>query len=217
MKAAKRGMVIVGGKAPNFACFSIIREQFPLVIAADSGLDLAEKFNVRVDKVVGDMDSLKDLSALERYNKSDVYRFSKEKDLTDTEIGLQLLTQLGCSQRAIFGGGGGRLDHLMAILALFDRPDPPWLWVSHNALVVTVENTMRLQGQKGRSLSFFPVGADICKMTSRGLKWPLDDLEWRKGDFGISNVVENDRMEISAKSGKCVMVSEIDLLSEVLQ
>ena len=49
-------------------------------------------------------------------------------------------------------------------------------------------------------------------MTSYGLKWPLDRLQWRKGDAGVSNVVIEDRMEVKMLTGKLVFVGELETL-----
>jgi thiamine pyrophosphokinase len=43
-------------------------------------------------------------------------------------------------------------------------------------------------------------------MRSRGLKWPLDDLVWKPGDFGISNVAADDTVEVEAIEGRLLAI-----------
>lgn len=208
-----KGLVITGGLAPAREWFDYIRGRFDLVVAADSGLVTALNVGASVDRVVGDMDSLPDRGALAAFPAESVQVYSTEKDLTDTEIALEALRKLGCASTAIYGGGGGRLDHLMAILALFEREQYPWLWVSEGSVAVCIEAGMAFRGLKNRTVSFFPVGPEKCVMRSRGLKWQLDGLEWRKGDVGVSNVGTGDTIEIEMLSGRLLFVGPLDTLA----
>ncbi|MFP3958722.1 MAG: hypothetical protein ACLFUX_01000, partial [Spirochaetaceae bacterium] len=61
-------------------------------------------------------------------------------------------------------------------------------------------------GLRGRTVSFFPVGNEECRMRSEGLRWPLDGLVWRHGDVGISNEVVSDTLRVHMISGRLIMV-----------
>ena len=61
-------------------------------------------------------------------------------------------------------------------------------------------------------VSFFPVGDEICRMGSIGLKWPLDGITWRKGDAGVSNKVVGNRLEIKMISGQLLYVGPLETL-----
>jgi thiamine pyrophosphokinase len=47
-------------------------------------------------------------------------------------------------------------------------------------------------------------------MTSTGLQWPLDGLEWRHGDVGISNKVVDDVLRVDMLSGRLIMVQSLE-------
>ena len=209
---SKWGLVITGGLAPKKEWFDHLRGRFDVVVAADSGLVTALDVGIEVDRVVGDMDSLPNHELLDAFPEGAVHVYSPEKDLTDTEIALEALHDVGCTATAVYGGGGGRLDHLIALLALFDRERPPWLWVGDNSVAVCIESTITLRGLCNDIVSFFPMGSEVCTMRSRGLKWKLDGLEWRKGDVGVSNVVTEDKVKIEMLSGRLLYVGPLDTL-----
>lgn len=153
------------------------------------------------------MDSLVDQASLGRYPAERIRRYRTDKDDTDTEIALSLAGELGCGESILVGGGGGRLDHLMAILALFERQDAPRRWVTRNEEVLLLDGDagFGLFGSpvlKGSTVSVFPVGRGPWRIDSAGLKWPLSGLTWNRGRFGISNEAETGALSLNALEGR---------------
>lgn len=200
------GLVFTGGLGPSLRDVEAYIQEADLVAAADSGLLLAERLGVVPDYIVGDMDSLPDPAILRRYEKSHVLTYPREKDYTDTELGIALLAEKGCSRVFIVGGGGGRLDHLLGIFSLFHRQTPPQGWFTDNDEVLLVDKTLSIRGRRGEEVSFLPVGTETATMSSRGLKWPLDSLSWKPGDIGISNLIVDDLAEITMERGRLLMI-----------
>jgi len=110
------------------------------VIAADSGLSAAEEYDAfyrgrisfRPDVILGDMDSLRDISRLETYPAGSVRRFAADKDYTDTELALEYAYALLPERRkhiTLVGGDGGRIDHLLGIYDLFSTARRPSVWL----------------------------------------------------------------------------------------
>ncbi len=206
-----RGFAFVGGEAPDFG-FDAGVAQGDIIVAADSGLHQVEARGLRADWIVGDMDSLEDLSLLKRYPADRVRSFPSDKDDTDTEIALHLLAELGCGERVVVGGGGGRLDHLLAIASLFDREEAPDRWLTRG------EDCLLLAPDRGRGriesyvppgamVSVFPCGSGPWRARSSGLKWPLDGVSWERGSFGVSNEsTANGRFSIAAEAGRFFLV-----------
>lgn len=98
------------------------------------------------------------------------------------------------------------MDHIVAIYSLFFSDNPPAKWITHKEKIFLVKGEFCANLKIDSLVSFFPVGNQICQMTSHGLKWPLDDLNWKIGDVGISNVASEGKVEISMKSGNLVMM-----------
>ena len=204
-----KGIVLIGGKSPEFQLVKHEIDRADIIIAADSGLEYAVSNTIHVDYIVGDMDSLENKKLLEQFPPDIVKVYPEEKDETDTEIGIRTLQQLGAQQITIIGGGGGRLDHLIGILTLFDRKNPPHKWLNHSYQVIAIFDTMETEVKEGEIISFFPLGCNPCTMTSTGLKWNLDGLTWRRGDMGISNVAVDKKVSVEMKTGRVIMVRKM--------
>ena len=179
-----------------------------MICAADSGLDLLASWEVSPGLIVGDMDSLSDLSLLDRYPGAEIQRFPTAKDDSDTELGLRLLRERGADRVVIAGGGGGRLDHLLAIRALFGRACHPDEWhTAHESCYRLGEGTaLGLATHAGATISVFPVGEGAFGMESEGLRWPLAGLVWDACGFGLSNEALGDRITVRAGKGSLLVV-----------
>jgi len=203
-----KGVLFTGGEGPSPSdeIMKII-DRASLTAAADSGIYLAEMFNIIPDYILGDMDSIKNADdILKRYPEDRIILYDKNKDFTDTELGISLLAEKGCTEIIIAGGSGGRTDHFIGILYLFFRDIHPDIWIMKDETAFIIEDSFSLETAGGEIISIFPVPGDICRMESRGLKWELDSLIWRVGDAGISNVATGSSIEIKMKSGRLLLI-----------
>jgi thiamine pyrophosphokinase len=205
------GIVFTGGAAPppdisRGICRKAASEGKITIVAADSGLIAAEKAGIIPDVIAGDMDSLDDLARLDRYPVQKVRRFPPDKDLLDTEIALNILWEAGSTNLVLIGGGGGRLDHLLALRALFDRPRCPNRWVSDTEDIQMIESgaadTVNLHVPAGTRISVLPVGPSPWSAASTGLTWPLTGLQIEPGWSGISNTAAAENISITASEGR---------------
>ena len=204
------GCLLIGGKAPTKKLMGKLLKPWGLVVAADSGLTHADALGLVPDEIIGDFDSIQP-EILELYPEMVQHRHEREKDETDTELGLDLLRERGVETVHVIGGGGGRLDHLYAIISLFNRENPPDHWYTHREHILLVSGSFRFKLPRGKRVSFFPCGNERVKMKSEGLKWPLDNLDWTFGDFGISNVTVESEIKIDMKCGRLMMIYDLAL------
>jgi thiamine pyrophosphokinase len=181
----KTALLVTGGDAPGLDLIRHRMEACSFICAADSGLDVLISWGVEPDLVVGDMDSIADPAILDRY--PDTIRHPADKDETDTEIGIRELRARGYQRILLIGGGGGRLDHLLAIRALFDRPWGQDEWLTHRERVVRLSEPASFAVPVGCTVSVFPLATGASGMASKGLQWPLEGLCWGPGEFGVSN------------------------------
>jgi thiamine pyrophosphokinase len=202
-------LLAIGGDGPPRESLAERFPSFGLVCAADSGLDLLKAWGLAPQLIVGDMDSLSDISLLDAYPGAEVHRFPREKDDSDTEIGMRMLRERGAARIVLAGGGGGRLDHLLALRAMFERPLHPAEWHTANESCWFVEEgaDLVLRTAAGDLLSVFPFSRGSSGMRSEGLAWPLNGLSWGPGDFGLSNEATQDRVRIAAGKGSLLVVA----------
>jgi thiamine pyrophosphokinase len=203
------GLLLLGGEGPRRAQLEEVLRAAALVVAADSGFDLAVRLGLEPDLLVGDLDSVADSPQLAAFPPERVRRYPRDKDETDAELGLRLFAERGFRRVVLAGGGGGRLDHLLAVAALFERENPPAAWYTAQERVERVDGEALLSGCQGLRVSFFPLGAGAGGLSSAGLKWPLDGLEWPRGWGGVSNLITADPARVRVGRGSLLMVREL--------
>lgn len=201
-------LLAVGGDGPGRDVLASRLSSFDIVCAADSGLDLLLSWGVAPGLIVGDMDSISDPALLGRFPDAEVLRFARAKDESDSEIGLRILRERGAERVVMAGGGGGRLDHLLALRALFGRACHPdeWHTAMESCYRVGEGEGLALASRPGTTVSVFPLGAEASGMASEGLRWPLDGLVWDASGFGLSNEATGGRMSIRAGKGSLLVI-----------
>ncbi len=199
------GLLLTGGHGPGRSDLEPFLGEVGPIVAADSGFDLALALGLRPELIVGDMDSVRARLPQER-----VRRFPRDKEFTDTELGLQALKDLGCDRVVIAGGGGGRLDHLLFIVALFERETVPLCWITAHEHVEAIRGTAAYRGWVGQTVSFLPLSEGAAIERSEGLRWPLDGLRWKPGEGGVSNVITASPMRLTMAAGALLMIRSFD-------
>ncbi len=202
----KRAVIIVGGEAPADTFIKKVCGEADLVLAADSGVEIAAATGVTPQVVVGDFDSVSVERTRALFPNAKTVQSPAAKDETDTELALGFARRRGYVCCDVVGGGGGRLDHLLAILALMDRDDGPDRWFTNTAEVRRVSGHLAVTRVRGSIVSVFPCGGAPARARSSGLRWPLDGIVWRRGVHGVSNEVEDRQVEISVDSGALLIV-----------
>jgi thiamine pyrophosphokinase len=205
------GLLVCGGEAPPRSRLEHRFSDFDRICAADSGLDTLIAWGLEPDMIVGDMDSISDPTIIKRFPRATISISPRDKDKTDTELGLEALSAVGVDTIVLAGGGGGRLDHLLAIRALFERPSPrPSEWYTASAAVYLLkEGEQRcFSTRPGGTVSLFPLAAGASEMHSEGLTWPIDGLHWGPGDFGVSNRADSGQFSVCAGRGDLLVVLE---------
>jgi thiamine pyrophosphokinase len=215
----QRGIVFTGGEGPDPQIIRRLIDGFAagaLLVAADSGLMLAEAAGLRPDWIIGDMDSLGSApdgeDRLRSYPPERVIRHVADKDYTDTELAFALLWEKGCDEAWIIGGGGGRLDHIFGIRDLFEREKFPRRWITAAEDIYCADSaaggSLTVSLEQGGVVSVLPLGGGPWKVESKGLKWPLDNVHWERGLYGLSNVTVAPEVEIYVKQGRFMVLLE---------
>ncbi|MCH5294796.1 MAG: thiamine diphosphokinase [Treponema sp.] len=184
-------LIFTGGMAPEPGSASFFLKQAPeadFIIAADSGLDTLEEYrkfyagehDFEPDLILGDFDSIKDRTLLERYAHVRTEPYDRDKDFTDTELALIHAAKKASSREkdmiTLLGGDGGRIDHLIAIYDSFSEDYHADVWLTSSCAVWYVGD--------GRSLEFSGGGKDgsvsFARTTERfsGSRLETCGLEW---------------------------------------
>jgi thiamine pyrophosphokinase len=190
------------------------------VVAADGGARLAPVLGVRLDRWVGDGDSLTsdEIARLEAAGVA-IRRVPQAKDESDTELALLEALEVSADVAILGALGGGRIDHTIANLGLLAHP--ALLNCSARLLDDTARVTLlqahgqearatsmaRLEGRIGDIVSLLPVGDGVEGVTTENLEYPLRDEPLPAGPArGLSNVRTAAIATVRIRAGRLLIV-----------
>jgi thiamine pyrophosphokinase len=180
-----------------------------VIVAADSGLDLAERLGITPTLVVGDLDSVS-TGALHRARAAGIPidEHPAAKDETDLDLAVVALVDAGVDRIVLVGGDGGRLDHLLANIAAVARDDltvPVEAWMGA-AFVAVVRDVWQAHLPVGAVVSVLPWAGPVV-VSEEGVRWPLDHRHLVPGStLGISNESLGGSVEITVHEGTALVV-----------
>jgi thiamine pyrophosphokinase len=204
-------IVLLGGDTVDIPTLGTIPAD-SLVVAADSGVELARLLGLDVDVVVGDMDSISPtaLSAL-RALGTEVVRHPADKNESDAELALRFVRDRGIQRVIIVGGGGGRLDHQLALFAVMFIDELRDARVEarlarSRAYAVRDGAEITIACAMGDNVGLLPFGGDAHGVTTKGLQWALSNDSLRvAASRGISNRAVSTDVRVSVGSGRLIV------------
>lgn len=169
------------------------------VVCADGGAKVAQKLGLKPRVVIGDFDSLP--KPLPRW-KGTTWLFDGDEELSDFEKALRFLHEGGAGAAWVVGLWGGRPDHQLVNLAVFERwsgklalaaVDPGWA-------VVAGKGRHKVPCPAGATLSLIPAGPSAV-VSASGLKYPLRRTRLTRSSRGLSNRAEASPVELTVHAG----------------
>lgn len=182
-----------------------------IVIAADGGAIEAGRLGMRVDRLVGDLDSAPaEVVARLRADGVPIERYPEDKDASDLELAIEVALREDAEHVLVLGGDGGRLDHLLGtgFLLASDR----WTGVQLDAvlgaaLLHVVRDERALTGEPGELISLFAMGGPAVGVSTTGLRWRLDDDTIVPGSTrGLSNEFVDATATVRVRGGVVLAV-----------
>jgi thiamine pyrophosphokinase len=187
-----KGIILLNGEPYN----GEIETSGTLVYCCDGAYDWA-KGKVKIDKNIGDFDSVK---ALPYPPPEEVY--PTEKDYTDGEIAIEKMLLSGIRDIEIYGGGGGREDHFLGNLHLLYRAHmggAKCKMITNCSIIFPFSGVEKFGNYVGNTISVLPFGGSLHINDSAGLKYSYPP-EISYGECrGISNIVESGKAYISVE------------------
>ena len=190
-----------------------------LVIAADSGYLNAKKLGVKVNILLGDMDSIgEDFNFDSLDDDVEVVKLPPEKDDTDTALAVKLAREEGCDDIVIIGGLSGRLDHTLSNIALLqhlamDKQKRVHAFITDgkNRIRYIKNDSALIPRSHFKYLSLAPIDP-VCKgVTVKGCKYPLNNAKiFRENTQGTtSNEIEGNLALIEVKRGALYIIESL--------
>ncbi len=217
---------IVGGSPAAQKPIHLAPQAGDRVIAADLGAQHAHAWGWPIHLLVGDLDSLPpEAAAAAEADGTPTLKAPTDKDETDLELALTQALAAKPQEIIICGALGGRTDHLLANVLLLARPDlidQPVTLVDGPEIVRLLRGPtaardpaqLTLTGMPGDLVSLLPLGGDARGVSTRGLRYPLEDETLVAGSArGVSNVLTLHQAEIVLRHGR-LLVLQVDTQSE---
>jgi thiamine pyrophosphokinase len=206
-------LVLAGGDPVDAALRNVLPDA-DLVVAADSGLHLAAPLGLKVDRIVGDLDSA-DLELVDAAVAAGavVERHAAAKDATDLELAIDAAVRDGACRIVVVGGAGGRVDHFLANVLLLAAPELHDVRIDAyfggaRTLVAHGGGPPReFGGLPGSIVTLLPVGGVARDIVTTGLEYALarEDLE-PGSSRGVSNVMTGTEASVVVGDGTLIVV-----------
>jgi len=181
-----------------------------ICIAADSGYANAKKLGERVNIFVGDRDSYFG----ELPSDIETVELKPEKDLTDTQVAVEIALERGADDIIIIGGLTGRLDHTMSNLAILEdakiRNFHAYIADGRNR-VRFIRNDSLLIGRSGyKYLSLIAADEKVKGVDIKGVKYPLENATLKSNfQYAVSNEIEKNCAFISVRKGGLYVIESV--------
>jgi len=203
-------VIICGGIINEYEKIKKYIDEAELVLCVDSGARHCRMLNVVPDFLIGDFDSIskEDFEALSEAG-AEIVRYPAEKDMTDTELAVQIAHERGSSRITLLGAIGSRLDHSLSNVFMLKKMadlNIEGMIVSEHNEVMLINKSITLKKEEGAFISLLPLGGDAKGVTTKGLYYPLTDATLEVGSsWGISNLFVEDTATVTVKEG-CLLV-----------
>ena len=198
---------VVAGGEPQSA--GGLQELSPpqLVVAADSGADIARGLGLTPDVIVGDFDSVTPAGAAAAAEQR---RFPTDKNATDLTLALAEARDRGATSITLVGGAGGRLDHYLANVAALASDDLAGVEVDAvmgTARLWVVRGDRTLHGTPGGLVTLLAYGGPATGVRTTGLRWALAGETLEVGSTrGVSNVFSAPEATVALDTGTLLAV-----------
>lgn len=179
-----------------------------LLIAADSGFDNATALGEKPSILVGDLDSIKEKKIPDGV---EIYRVPAEKDLTDTQLAVELALSKGACDIVIIGGLSGRLDHTLSNLGVLEHLAD----LGCHGVIADGFNRVRFL-RNGSTLiprgaytylSLLAADKTVKGVEIDGVKYPLKNAKLtRAHQFAVSNELTGNCAFIAVKKGSIYII-----------
>lgn len=164
-------------------------------IVADGGFAKVRRLGIRVDLVIGDLDSLNSEEQAElKKSGTETITYPAEKDRTDLELALDHAISLEPQKIVLFGVLGGRLDQSLANIFLLEKAARRGIAseiVAGAERIYLVHDQLELAAAApGDLVSLIPLSAEVRGVRTWGLKYGLQrERLYRASSRGVSNKV----------------------------
>lgn len=200
-------VIVSNGFPPTKELLESEVEKAELVIGADGGGNKILNHGFTPHFVIGDLDSFQDPE-----NADFEIILDEGQETNDLEKALSLALEKKAKTCTVLGSFGKRMDHALKNLSVLKKFDDHFKTLIYKdevfeAFLATGSTNMKVG--EGRIVSLFPVSGEVRGITTKGLKYPLDDETLKNGERdGTSNETVEDEFSITVGEGDLIVFVE---------
>ncbi|MGE5613407.1 MAG: thiamine diphosphokinase [Bacillota bacterium] len=208
-------VIICGGEITDYEYISMYLAEASLVISADSGARHCERLQVTPDILVGDFDSIlsKDYNDMVKAG-AEIARFPAEKDMTDSELAVEIALSRGCKRIILLGAIGSRLDHSISNIFLLKKitdQNVEGLLANEKNEIRLVKECLELERDEWPFVTLLPFAGDAVGVTIKGFYYPLVNATLKTGStWGVSNIITEPKAQIDVREGYLLVIKSRD-------
>ncbi|MEX0994627.1 MAG: thiamine diphosphokinase [Balneolaceae bacterium] len=195
-----KAVILCDGRRPPADKIRHAIDHAELFIAADGGGNVARELNLTPQIVIGDLDSY----TAEPDPQTEVIR-DPDQESNDLEKALNKALEKGATDAVVFGAVGQRLDHTLknlSVLKQFNTRFTTLRYFDRYGELFLLPAKFRAQYPPGTTVSLFPLSGKAEGITTRGLKFTLQNETLENGvRDGSSNETVREYIEITHKKG----------------
>lgn len=184
-------VILANGQFPSAQQALDLLSAAEIVICCDGAADKLIGFGMKPHIIIGDMDSISDKTR-EQYASSLIWSDDQESNDLTKAVGYCIMQDY--PSVTILGATGLREDHTLGNISLMMEYHPRIVvrMVSDFGIFFLVRSGETILSHKGDNISIFSIDNTI-RVTSKGLKYPLNDLQlsnWYRAT--LNEVVEEN-------------------------
>lgn len=208
-------LIVSGGKSPGAEIFLEYIKKSQYTIAADKGLETFYNNKAVPDMLVGDFDSADKKILDDMIPKiKEVKKLNPEKDYPDTWTAINEAVSNGADKIYLLGATGTRMDHMLGNIGLLmvakDKGVSLEIIDDNNRLYLA-ENSMKLSGKYGETISFHALSDEVKGFTIRGARYNIENYNMKLlYPRALCNEFLDTPIEISFDAGNLLILHSID-------
>jgi thiamine pyrophosphokinase len=186
------------------------------IIGADRGALFLIEHGVTPHLSVGDFDSVdeEEFAKIKIHSNNVISCDAVNKDLTDTELALEIAIEHQPSEIVMLGVTGTRLDHTLSnihLLMLGMQAGIPTSICDNNNYITLSDSSSNVQQRGYTYVSLLPLTPEVTGITLSGFQYPLKDATLRIGQsLGVSNRLTSSEGTVHIKSGLLLIIQSMD-------
>jgi|SRR5690625_2252505 len=193
-------VIVITKELPNNINDIINIKDNDYVIVVDGAFDNVLKQRIKIDLIIGDMDSIKNVKRLKGY---EVIKLNPMKDDTDTKKALEKAYEISNDVILIGGIQGNRIEHFLGNIMSFHN-HPNLLMIDQNSKIYLLNKSKHII-KKGNYINIFSYPE--CSLSLKGFVYNLNNYTLKPFDqLIISNEVKDKFGEIEIHSGSAIII-----------